>query len=101
MLNLTDGAPDLGWTTAALYLIAPILLVSTQVVSQKINMPPVQGENLLTRSIAFLPLISGLTALSSPAGMTVYWLSNSVLTLGQSVYVREKLKDEGLDIKAM
>ena len=48
-----------------------------------------------------LPVLSGLTALSSPAGMTVYWLTNSALSLGQSVYVREKLKEEGLDIRKM
>lgn len=46
-------------------------------------------------------MLSGLTSLSSPAGMSVYWLSNSVFSLGQSVFVREKLKAEGLDIKKM
>ena len=64
-------------------------------------MPPVKEETFLTKSIEFLPLITGLTAVSSPAGMSVYWLSNSLLTFGQSVYVREKLKAEGLDIKKM
>ena len=33
--------------------------------------------------------------------MTVYWLSNSVLSLAQSVFVRAKLKAEGLDIREM
>ena len=31
--------------------------------------------------------------------MGVYWLTNSTLTLGQSIFVRQKLKGEGLDIK--
>jgi len=81
LLNLQAGAPAIGWENTALYLIAPVLLVSSQIVSQKINMPPVKEETLLTRSLNFLPLLSGLTSISSPAGMSVYWLSNSVLSL--------------------
>ena len=58
-------------------------------------------ENLLTTFIEILPWLSFLTALSSPAGIGIYWLTNSVLSLLSSIYVKNKLKDEGLDMKKL
>ena len=48
--------------------------------------------------VEFLPVLSGLTALSSPAGLSVYWYTNTVLSFAQSLFVKNKLKDEGLDM---
>ena len=55
----------------------------------------------MTRTIQFLPWLSFFTAISSPAGIGIYWFMNSVLSLGQSVYVKDKLKSEGLDMNQM
>ena len=58
-------------------------------------------ENMLTRTLEFLPFLSGLTALSSPAGMGIYWTTNSCLSLAQSVGTKQLLKGQGLDIRQM
>lgn len=45
--------------------------------------------------------MSGATALASPAGMSVYWVTNAFLSLAQSVGARNKLRAEGLDMWEM
>ena len=45
--------------------------------------------------------MSGLTALASPAGMSVYWVTNGLLALYQSVAARNQLREEGLDMWEM
>ena len=60
-----------------------------------------KSDNSLTKIIEYLPWLSFLTALSSPAGIGIYWFMNSLLSLGQSVYVKNKLKKEGLDMKQL
>ena len=45
--------------------------------------------------------MSGLTALASPSGMSVYWVTNATLSLVQSVAARNKLREEGLDMWEM
>jgi YidC/Oxa1 family membrane protein insertase len=76
----------------------PLLLVATQVASQKYNTPPTKNESLAMKIVEFLPVLSGLTALSSPAGLSIYWMTNTVLSFAQSILVKAKLKEEGLDV---
>ena len=86
----------------AYYLILPAILVASQLYAQKLSMPAAaKQENFLTTLIEVLPWLSFLTALSSPAGIGIYWLSNSVLSLGSSIYVKDKLKKEGLDMEQL
>lgn len=85
-----------------LYLIMPLLLVGAQVFSQKFNAPSgPKNESMAMKVVEFLPVISGLTALSSPAGLSIYWLTNTVLSFGQGLFVKAKLKEEGLDMEQM
>ena len=79
----------------------PLLLVASQVYSQKVNMPPTKNESWITKVVEFLPILSGVTALSSPAGLSIYWFTNSILSFGQSLVVKAKLKEEGLDVYQM
>ena len=65
------------------------------------NSPPVREQTVTTRAIQLIPFMSGLTALASPSGMSVYWVTNAALSLVQSVTVRNKLRDEGLDMWEM
>ena len=58
-------------------------------------------QNWLTRLLLFFPVLSGVTALSSPAGISVYWLSNSIFTLAQTVFVKNELASVGLDMRQM
>ena len=96
---LLDGDMDIG--TKALYLVVPALLVASQIVNQQLNLPENQKQNAATRIIAFLPFLSGITASSSPAGIGLYWLTNSCVSLVQSQVVKGLLANEGLDMKAI
>ena len=64
-------------------------------------MPPTKNESWVTKVVEFLPILSGVTALSSPAGLSIYWFTNSILSFGQSLVVKAKLKEEGLDVYQM
>merc|ERR1712008_369639 len=75
--------PLIGWNTAGLYLILPVLLVTSQVFTQKASTPPPQPgqeNNPLGAITNFFPLIIGYTALVSPAGLGIYWFFNNLLT---------------------
>jgi membrane protein insertase Oxa1/YidC/SpoIIIJ len=71
---------DLDVGIKGLYLIAPILLVICQYANIQINKMSTE-ENIVTRGLSFLPFISGLAAASSPAGIGIYWLTNSSFSL--------------------
>jgi len=101
LTNLHEGAPQMGWSQAALYLIAPALLIAIQITIQAVNSPPVREQTAATRAIQLIPFMSGLTALASPAGMSVYWVTNASLSLLQSVGARNRLRTEGLDMWEM
>lgn len=101
LTSLQNGAPEMGWSQAALYLIAPAILIAIQITIQAVNSPPIREQTFATRSIQLIPFMSGLTALASPAGMSVYWVTNAALSLVQSVTVRNKLRGEGLDMWEM
>lgn len=66
-----------------------------------VNSPPVREQTATTRAIQLIPFMSGLTALASPSGMSVYWVTNATLSLVQSATARNKLRDEGLDMWEM
>lgn len=68
---------------------------------QVVNSPPIREQTMTTRAIQLIPFMSGLTALASPSGMSVYWVTNAALSLVQSVTVRNRLRDEGLDMWEM
>jgi membrane protein insertase Oxa1/YidC/SpoIIIJ len=64
-----------------LYLFMPLLLVATQVFVSKVNTPPTKNEeSLAMKVVEYLPLLSGLTALYSPAGLSIYWYTNTILS---------------------
>lgn len=101
LTSLQDGAPEVGWSQASLYLIAPLILIAIQITIQVVNSPPIREQTVTTRAIQLIPFMSGLTALASPAGMSVYWVTNATLSLVQSVTARNVLRDEGLDMWEM
>ncbi|MEW5314551.1 MAG: hypothetical protein WDW38_006039 [Sanguina aurantia] len=90
---LVDGAPPVGWHDALSYLSLPALLIVSQWVSSSIISPPVDpnDENAQTGKLitSLLPLMIGYFSLNVPAGLSLYYLSNSVLSSLQQVYLRK------------
>lgn len=97
LFPLVDGAPPIGWHDALSYLVLPVLLVISQSVSQKIMQPdsaksndPAQQQSQAI--LKFLPLMIGYFSLNVPAGLTLYWFFNNIVTTAQTVYLRKTTK---------
>jgi YidC/Oxa1 family membrane protein insertase len=99
-LDPTTNAPPIGWHDALCYLSLPVLLVIAQAVSNKVISPPIdpkqEGANTARALNVALPLMVGWFALNVPSGLGIYYLSNTLVTMGQQVWLR---KLGGADVK--
>ncbi|KAG0580811.1 hypothetical protein KC19_4G201400 [Ceratodon purpureus] len=93
LFPFVDGAPPLGWGDTISYLVLPILLIASQYVSMQMMQPatasndPAQNQSQVI--LKFLPLMIGYFSLSVPSGLSLYWLTNNVLSTAQQVYLRQ------------
>jgi len=92
LFPFTDGHPPLGWSDTLAYLVLPVLLVISQYISAQVMQPPQsndpsqQGAQAVTK---FLPLLIGYFALSVPSGLSLYWLTNNILSTAQQVWLQK------------
>ncbi|XP_006652015.2 inner membrane protein PPF-1, chloroplastic-like [Oryza brachyantha] len=92
LFPFTDGHPPLGWSDTLAYLVLPVLLVISQYVSSQVMQPPQnndpnqQGAQAVVK---FLPLLIGYFALSVPSGLSLYWLTNNILSTAQQVWLQK------------
>ena len=96
LMPLVDGAPPIGWHDAGAYLILPVLIIAFQYVSQSVMSAgnPAAQEQQKNPVFKFLPLMLGYFSLNVPSGLTLYWLTNSVLTTAQQVYLKKVVTAE-------
>ena len=90
--NWNGAVPPLGWSDTAAYLALPVLLVVAQSVSTQLLAPPGQsddpnapGNNAVLK---FLPVMVGFFSLNVPAGLTIYWFCNNLITTASTLYIR-------------
>ncbi|GJR31686.1 albino3-like protein 1, chloroplastic [Tanacetum coccineum] len=94
LFPFVDGQPPLGWSDTFAYLVLPVLLVGSQYISVQImqssqpqsNDPNMKTSQAITR---FLPLMIGYFALSVPSGLSLYWLTNNVLSSAQQIWLQK------------
>ncbi|KAK1403233.1 ALBINO3-like protein 1, chloroplastic [Heracleum sosnowskyi] len=87
-----DGHPPLGWSDTLAYLVLPVLLVVSQYISVQIMQTSQSDDPNLKTSQAitkFLPLMIGYFALSVPSGLSLYWLTNNILSTAQQVWLQK------------
>lgn len=96
LLPLVDGAPPGGWDAAAPYLVLPALLVAAQYASSAIMTPPKKDDDEGGAGAAFskalilgLPLMVGWFSLNVPAGLSLYYFSNTIMTSSIQVWLRK------------
>jgi YidC/Oxa1 family membrane protein insertase len=103
LLNFSDwngGVPPLGWDDTLRFLSLPVILIATQKASIELQKPadasgPENAQQAQTYKIlGYLPFVLGLTALSVPSGLAIYWIANNVLTTGTTIAIKEKVKNE-------
>eukprot|EP00873_Tetraselmis_striata_P009006 jgi/Tetstr1/429270/TSEL_019188.t1 len=97
LFPLVDGHPPIGWHDALCYLVLPVVLVISQSVSQRIMQPQQQttdpAQQQTQAILKFLPLMIGWFSLNVPSGLTLYWITNNILTTAQSVFLRKTTPD--------
>lgn len=87
-----DGAPPLGWGDTIAYLVLPVLLIISQYVSMQLMQTPQSDDPSQKNTqviLKFLPLMIGYFSLSVPSGLSLYWLTNNILSTGQQVWLRK------------
>ncbi|CAE8731887.1 unnamed protein product [Polarella glacialis] len=94
--KFTDSfEPLIGWDQAGLYLILPAMLIVSQFFTQKMSNPQgTSAEGPAGALLGLFPLIIAYTAMVSPAGLGIYWLTNNILTAAQTSFIRKGLGDE-------
>ncbi|KAL0911697.1 hypothetical protein M5K25_019856 [Dendrobium thyrsiflorum] len=91
LIPFVDGHPPLGWSDTAAYLVLPVLLIVSQYVSMEIMKPPETDPSSKNTLLVFkfLPLMIGYFSLSVPSGLSIYWLTNNILSTAQQLWLRK------------
>ncbi|CAH2033990.1 unnamed protein product [Thlaspi arvense] len=94
LFPFVEGHPPLGWSDTLAYLVLPLLLIFSQYLSIQImqssqsqsNDPAMKSSQAVTK---LLPLMIGYFALSVPSGLSLYWLTNNILSTAQQVWLQK------------
>jgi YidC/Oxa1 family membrane protein insertase len=82
------GAPFAGWihdlSRPDPYYITPVFMVVSQVVQQWM-MPAAGVDPTQQKMMLVMPLVMGFIFLSFPSGVVLYWIVNTVWTIGQQI----------------
>eukprot|EP00443_Scrippsiella_acuminata_P113656 CAMPEP_0115691610 /NCGR_PEP_ID=MMETSP0272-20121206/62745_1 /TAXON_ID=71861 /ORGANISM="Scrippsiella trochoidea, Strain CCMP3099" /LENGTH=411 /DNA_ID=CAMNT_0003131595 /DNA_START=246 /DNA_END=1480 /DNA_ORIENTATION=- len=79
--------PLVGWHDAGLYLLLPLLVVASQLITQRMNSMGDKPE----ATEAIFPIFIGISTLVSPQGLGVYWLTNNMLSLAVTTVVQQQV----------
>jgi YidC/Oxa1 family membrane protein insertase len=85
----------LGWGPAIAYLILPVLLVISQLYTQKIMMPQSDDpqQRTMGQVMMFMPFMFGYFALVVPSGLSLYWFTSNILSMVQQ-YLMTRSRDD-------
>lgn len=99
--SVFKGNPLLGWHDTLAFLSLPLILFISQTISQKLLQPPRDPSRPMTDQEQFsqslinnLPLIVAFFSINVPAGLSVYWIANNILTTIITTTIKNSLKDE-------
>ena len=88
-----DGTPSLGWDDTLAFLVLPAFLVVSQFVSMELMQPkstdPQQQQS--NAILKVLPLMIGWFSLSVPAALSVYWVTNNIVTTASTLWIRSMM----------
>ena len=104
--SIISGNPSLGWTDTLAFLSLPLILYVSQTVSMKILQPKKDPNRVMTEQEQFsqglvnnLPFIVAFFSLNVPAGLSIYWIVNNILTTVITVAVKEQYKNDALPVE--
>jgi YidC/Oxa1 family membrane protein insertase len=73
------------------YYVLPLLMGISMFIQQKLNPPP--PDPVQAKVLMALPIIFTLFFAFFPAGLVLYWLANSVLSVAQQWYITQKVEN--------
>ncbi len=84
--------PSVGWDTALRYLVLPILLAVTQVLTQKLATAQTPAADnpqaqMMNQMMWIMSILFFYITLTVPAGLTLYWVTSNILGIFQQLYV--------------
>jgi len=91
MQGWVNGVPALGWADTASFLIMPVLLVVSQFASVTLMQPKGQDAASSNAVLKLLPLMIGWFSLSAPSALSIYWLTNNIVTTSITLAIKNSL----------
>jgi YidC/Oxa1 family membrane protein insertase len=68
-------------------------MMATYVIQQRITPMPAGMDPMQKRMMQFLPFIFSLMMITFPAGLVLYFVTNTLLTIAQQLYMMQKYKE--------
>lgn len=88
-------APWIGWikdlSIRDPFFILPVLMGATMWFQQKLNPP--QPDPMMQKVLTWMPIIFTVFFLFFPAGLVLYWVLNSVLSIAQQWYITRQIEN--------
>ncbi len=88
------GAPWILWihdlSAPDPFYVLPIVMGAIMFLQNKMNPTPA-GDPNQTKIMQYLPIIFTFMFLNFPAGLVLYWLTNSVLSFGQQIVIKRRM----------
>ena len=104
--SIISGNPDLGWSDTIAFMSLPLILYVSQTISMKILQPKKDPNRIMTEQEQFsqglvnnLPFIVAFFSLNVPAGLSIYWIVNNVLTTVITVLVKKQYENDTLPVE--
>lgn len=93
---LPNSQAFLGWGPAIAYLILPVLLVISQLYTQKMMMPQSDDpqQKAMSQITMFMPFMFGYFALVVPSGLSLYWFTSNILSMVQQYLMTRSHNDK-------
>ena len=88
-------APWIGWikdlSIRDPFFILPVLMGATMWFQQKLNPP--QQDPMMQKVLTWMPIIFTVFFLFFPAGLVLYWVVNSILSIAQQWYITRQIEN--------
>jgi len=76
------------------YFILPLIMGASMWFQQKLN-PPVMQDPMQQKIFMYLPVVFTVMFLFFPAGLVLYWVVNSILSIAQQWFINKKIIGDG------
>jgi len=88
-------APWIGWINDLSirdpFFILPVLMGATMWFQQKLNPP--QPDPMMQKVLTWMPIVFTIFFLFFPAGLVLYWVVNSVLSIAQQWFITRQIEN--------